>query len=71
MKKVDDCQYNLCLDVDFHDNGENEKIILVEIANCVYSGSFQQTTSVSVTASSMDCPMVESSMLQVLSYLDV
>ena len=70
MKKVDDCQYDLCLDVDFQDNGENERIILKEKANnCVYTGSFEQTTSVSVKASSMNCPILESSILQVISYL--
>ena len=50
--------------VDFHDNGPNEMIMLDEINACVYSGTFENE-EVAVAISSVDCPMTESSMMQV------
>ena len=42
----------LCLEVDFHDNGVKERAYLNGIDNGVYYGSFEQRTDVAIAATS-------------------
>ena len=42
----------LCLEVDFHDNGAKERAYLNGIDNGVYYGSFEQRTDVAIAATS-------------------
>ena len=53
-----------CLKIDFHDNGPNEMIVLDKMGDCVYYGTFENE-KVDIAASSMDCPMIENSTMQV------
>ena len=64
---------DLCLNVNFMDNAEDERIlldevrVLHEVVSCVYNGEFE-ATDVYATASFMDCPANESEWLEVPIY---
>ena len=58
----------ICLEVDFHDRGRNERAFLNRIDNCVFYGSFQGSNAgVAIAASTDNCPMTNTSMMQVNS----
>ena len=54
----------LCLEVNFNDGGPNEKAFLNRIDNCVHSGSFEKL-EVAIAATSEECPVEETSTMQV------
>ena len=54
----------LCLEVNFNDGGPNEKAFLNRIGNCVHSGSFEKL-EVAIAATSEECPIEETSTMQV------
>ena len=54
----------LCLEVNFNDGGPNEKAFLNRMDNCVHSGSFEKL-DVAIAATSEECPIEETSTMQV------
>ena len=59
-------QADLCLNVKFADNGEDERILFKKVVDCVYSGTFEGS-NVFAAATFESCPSME--IIEVISKL--